>query len=109
MKTLQPFTKTLSATFYIKGKKQPDYHIQDQGDGTVLLTAQSNSYNREMTISWDTDKYAPDNTNVQMESWQSSPQTFSVQKNTTYEFLFFKKSIDAVTETSGNGVTIGLP
>ena len=109
VKILQPFTKTLSATFHIQGKNEPDYSIHDQKDGTVLLTIQSNSYDREITISWDSEKYAPDNTNAQTESWRSSPQTLSVQKNTTYELLFFKKSVGTINQTSGSGITIALP
>ena len=103
-----PFTKTLSATFTACGKNQPDYSIQDQKDGTVLVTIHSNACSDTVTINWDTDKYAPDNTNSQMENWQSSPQTFSVQKNTTYEWLFFKKTTDSISDGSGSGTTIQL-
>ena len=105
---LQPFTKTLSATFTVHGKNEPDYSIQDQNDGTVLLTIRSDSYSGEITVDWKTDKYAPDNTNSLMESWSSSPQTFFIQKNTTYKLLFFKKSAELISDISGSGTTISL-
>lgn len=108
IKISQPFTKTLSATFKMRGKNEPDYSIEDQNDGTVLVTIQSNSYSGNMEITWNQDKYAPDNTNPQMETWNSSPQIFSIQKNTTYELLFFKKSVESTSGTSGSGTTISL-
>ena len=107
----KPFTKTLSATFHMKGKSKPNYSIKDQKDGTVLMTIQSNNYSGNLNIIWTADRYAPDNTNPQMETWQDSDnsQTLSIQKNTTYELLFFKKFTENVNDTSGNGITISLP
>ena len=109
VKTTEPFTKTLSATFTVHGKSEPDYNIQDNGDGTVLLTIQSNNYAGAVTINWDADEYAPDNTDPQMESWSGSPKEISVEKNTTYELLFFKKSVKSITGTSGSGTSISIP
>lgn len=106
--TTAPFTKTLSATFTVKGKNQPDYSMTDKEDGTILLTIQTNSYSGKMTISWDAEKYAPDNTNTLMTSWTGAPQQLVVQKNTTYELLFFKKSVTSVTAQNGSGTTISL-
>lgn len=108
IKTLTPFTKTLSATFIMCGKSEPNYSIQDQNDGTVLLTIRSNGYNGNIEINWNSDKYAPDNTNSQMESWTGNSQKLIVQKNTTYELLFFKKTVDTIAEMSENGTRISL-
>ena len=103
-----PFTKTLSATFTMKGKSQPDYTIKDQNDGSILVTIQSNSYDGDITVEWSADKYAPDNTNPLMANWTNPSQTLPVQKNTTYELLFFKKSVETITGNSGSGTTISL-
>ena len=104
----KPFTKTLSATFMLKGKSQPNYTITDNGDGSVLVTIQSNSYSGDFTVNWNEERYAPDNTNPLMTEWKNSSQTITVQKNTTYELLFFKKSVESINTTSGSGTTISL-
>ena len=104
----EPFTKTLSATFTMKGKNEPEYSLTDQENGTVLLTVQSNGYNGDITIKWNENKYAPDNTNILMESWTGSSHALTVQKNTTYTLLFFKKSADSINESKGSGTTISL-
>ena len=106
--TTAPFVKTLSATFTMAGKNQPDYTITDQGDGTVALQIQSNGYSGELQISWAAEKYDPDNTNQYMRRWaDSSPQgTISVEKNTTYELLFFKNTTENVTTQRGSGTSI---
>lgn len=110
VKIQKPFTKTLSATFHMQGKKEPDYSVQDNKDGTVLLTIQSNNYSGNLKIIWAADRYAPDNTDPQMENWKDSDgqQTFSIQKNTTYELLFFKKFTDSINDISNSGTTISL-
>lgn len=103
-----PFKKDLSATFTMHGKDQVDYNVQDRKDGTVLLTIQSNGYSGKINIKWDTGKYAPDNTNSQMTSWTDGSEELTVQKNTIYELLFFKKTVESITTTFGSGTTISL-
>lgn len=104
----KPFTKTLKATFTLKGKSQPNYTITDNEDGSILVTIQSNSYSGDFTVNWKEEKYTPDNTNPLMTEWKNSSQTITVQKNTTYELLFFKKSVESINNTSGSGTTISL-
>lgn len=111
--TTKPFKKTLSATFVMKGKNQPDYTIVDKKDGTMMLTIQSNSYSGDINIQWPSDKYVPDNTDPLMESWTNSTKTntnqsVKTEKNTTYELLFFKKTTESVTSSTGSGTQIIL-
>ena len=103
-----PFTKTLSATFTMKDKHQPDYSVKDKNDGTILVTIQSNGYSGKVELNWSQDKFAPDNTNPLMNSWTGNAQSLDVEKNTTYELLFFRKSVESVSETSGSGTKISL-
>ena len=103
-----PFVKSLSATFTMEGKNQPDYSIKDQGDGTVVLQIQTNGYSGEISISWNPEKYDPDNTNSNMTGWtdNSHQGTITAEKNTTYELLFFKNTTESVAASTGSGTSI---
>lgn len=110
VKSTAPFKKTLSATFTMAGSSTPLYTIKDQGDGTVLLTIKTNSYSGNMNVSWDKNKFDPDNTNTYMTEWKDSigSGTLETSSNTTYLLLFFKNTTDDVADKSGNGTSISL-
>ncbi len=110
VKTIAPFTKTLTATFTMKGSKEPFYEITDQRDGTVLLTIKTNSYSDEVQVSWNTAQFDPDSTNPVMEKWSDAAGNgiLSAEKNTTYELLFFKNTTENVAEKNGSGTKINL-
>ena len=95
----------------MSGSKTPSYTIVDQKDGTVLLTIQTNSYSGDITVSWDKDKFDPDNTNEYMTKWKDSEAngTLKAASNTTYSLLFFKNTTENVTEKTGSGAVISLP
>ncbi len=110
VQSTSPFRKTLKAEFVIQNKYRPDYTITDQGNGTVLLAVKTNDYQGAMNVTWDPSKFSPDNTNSLMVSWQnSSPsESFSVNGNSTYELLFFKKTDAQYRDTNGTGTEITL-
>lgn len=111
--TTSPYKKTLSATFHVVGKKTPDYTIEDQGDGSVLITIHTNDYAGTETIKWDAAKYSPDNTNETIRTFYDSNigtdglsyGTIDVASNSTYSFLFFTTS---GSDLEGTGTTITL-
>ena len=109
--TTVPYTKTLSAEFILATSSVPDYTLQDQGDGIVLLTIHSNDFTGDMTIQWTSDKLDPDNTNPLMSIWMENGTTssgnLSVKANHTYELLFFEEA-GTVTGSSGTGTEITL-
>ncbi|WP_165170534.1 hypothetical protein [Adlercreutzia sp. ZJ242] len=108
--TVAPYKKMLTATFSIARNSKPDYTIEDQGNGTVLVTVKTNDYADIMKVTWDPDKLSPDNTNILMAAWkdENPTGTFTVESNSTYELLFFKKSDEDVGKTSGTGTEITL-
>ena len=110
VKSTAPFKKTLSATFTMAGSSTPSYTIKDQGDGTVLLTIKTNSYSGTMNVSWNKNKFDPDNTNNYMTEWKDSTGsgTLDTSSNTTYLLLFFKNTTDDVADKSGSGTSISL-
>lgn len=111
VKSKSPFEKTLSATFTMSGSKTPSYTIVDQNDGTVLLTIQTNSYSGDINVSWNKNKFDPDNTNEYMTAWKDSEAngTLKAASNTTYSLLFFKNTTENVTKRTGSGAAISLP
>lgn len=110
VKSTSPFTKTLSATFKMEGSNTPSYTIEDQKDGTVLLTIKTNNYSSNINVSWNNEKFDPDNTNVYMADWKDiiGNGTLKASSNTTYSLLFFKNTTDHVTEENGSGTSISL-
>ena len=109
--TTSPFEKTLSATFTVSGKKSPEYTMEDQNDGTALLTIKTNDYSGSVTINWTEDEFTPDNTDGNMTEWIDSNETGSitVKKNTTYELLFFiDGSSKSCSDVIGTGTSITL-
>ena len=116
LETTSPYKKSLSATFAVTSKQVPDYTIEDQDDGTVKITIETNDYENGITVIWDSSLFSPDNTNVLMESWQDSQnpdntvvaKALAVTDNATYELIFFKKTEAAYSKTTGSGTTIGL-
>lgn len=111
--TTSPYKKVLSATFHVVGKKTPDYSIQDQGDGSILITIKTNDYAGTETIKWDSAKYTPDNTNETIRNFYASNVgtdglsfgTIAVESNSTYSFLFFTTY---GADSEGTGTTITL-
>lgn len=110
VKTTAPFTKTLQATFTMKGSNEPSYTVADQKDGTVLLTIKTNSYSGNVQVSWNAAQFDPDSTNPSMETWSDAAGkgTLSAEKNTTYELLFFKNTTDTVETQNDSGTQINL-
>lgn len=108
--TKSPYKKELKAVFDIQKDINPDYKIADQNNGTVLITVKTNGYQGRMTVEWNQDKYSPDNTNVLMAGWKDSNHagSFDVERNSTYELLFFKNNDGNYLPTEGNGKDIKL-
>ena len=108
--TTAPYKKTLSATFKVVSEGSPSYTIQDQSDGTVLLTILTNDYSGNITVKWQTGQLDPDSTNTDMADWSdaSGQGILKAEDNTTYQLLFFKNITDSFTERSGMGTEINL-
>ncbi|WP_165051136.1 MULTISPECIES: hypothetical protein [unclassified Adlercreutzia] len=119
VQTTSPYAKTLAATFTVAGSV-PSYKIADKGDGTVLVTVETNDYAGEVTLKWDSSKFSPDNTNDLMASWTDASATgatpgssqgkFTVEPNSTYKLLFFKRTVAETYKVpvSGTGAEITL-
>ncbi|WP_165044521.1 hypothetical protein [Adlercreutzia sp. ZJ138] len=120
VKTTSPYDKKLTATFTVAGSV-PSYTIVDKGDGTVLVTVETNDYAGEVTLKWNNTRFSPDNTNELMSSWTdasidgatpgSSQGTFTAEPNSTYKLLFFKHTADRYNDgakKSGTGTVITL-
>ena len=107
--TKSPYTKTLSAKFNLDGIPIPEYEITDNAN-YVLLTLRSNNYSGDVSVSWTGD-FSPDNTNPYMEGWSDSLKhaTLSVSKNTTYNLIFYKNTVQSYSKakTKSTNVQIG--
>lgn len=115
--TSSPFVKTLSATFNIESKTQPDYTVADNGDGTVSLVIRTNEYSGTVRVKWNNTYFSPDNTNTLESGWTdaqaSAGYTFNAARDTAYELLFFKNTTDPLgtsigAELTGSGSTVTL-
>ncbi|WP_165247613.1 hypothetical protein [Adlercreutzia sp. ZJ141] len=120
VKTTSPYVKTLTAKFTVAGSV-PSYTIEDQGDGTVLVTVTTNDYTGNVTLKWNNTRFSPDNTNELMSTWTdasaagatatSAQGIFTAQRNSTYKLLFFKNTAEPYnggTEKTGTGAEITL-
>jgi len=112
--TKSPYKKVLSATFTTTTQKAPEYEAKLQSDGTILVTIGTNNYSGTITVKWDASKFAPDNTNNLMSSWDEGNKsgdlsygTFTARRNTTYQLMFFYDE-SSYSTTSGTGTTITL-
>ena len=111
VKTTSPYQKTISATFTAVSSREPDYTIEDKKDGSVSLVIKTNDYEGSVNINWNQNIYDPDNTNKYMNDWKDSDQTkaLKVEKNTTYQLLFFKNVTTDITGRTGSGTNIKMP
>ena len=109
IQTKAPFAQTLSATFTPMGNQLPAYSVTNHQTHCVVKI-ESNDYTGNITVNWNADLCAPDNTDPNMRQWRNSApsQTLAVQPNTAYELIFFYTSASAVPETQGSGTTVSL-
>jgi hypothetical protein len=111
--TTAPFQKTLQASFTFTNKKKPTYTWEEITEQNyVLLTISTNDYSGTMTVTWDSAKLSPDNTDTIMRDWvdtkSSSGETFTAEANTTYELIFVKNTVENIAGGSGIGTEINL-
>ena len=111
VKTTSPYQKSISAQFTLTSSSKPDYTIKDMGDGSVSLVIKTNDYEGTVKINWNQASYDPDNTNKYMNNWKDSDQikALKVEKNTTYQLLFFKNVTTDITGRTGSGTNITMP
>ena len=109
VQTKAPFAQTLSAAFAPTGNQQLTYCVTDHQTHCVVKI-ESNDYTGNITVNWNADLYAPDNTDPNMRQWQNSApsQILAVQPHTAYELIFFYTSASAAPETQGSGITVSL-
>jgi len=84
-----PYTKTISASFYMEpGNYSLNYEIEDKID-YVLLTFSTLDYLGSVTITWQ-EGYVPDNSEPIMASAVGTSHPTTVSSNTTYTIKFYK-------------------
>lgn len=107
--TTKPFAQSILATFIPSGNQIPNYSIHNKGTHCVVKI-ETNDYAGEITINWDAEICAPDNTNPNMRDWLNSKpsRVFVVQEHTAYELIFFYTSSSTVVESSGSDTTVSL-
>ena len=110
VKTTSPYVKELKATFKVSASAVPTWTLkQDSSDSNhVILTVKTNGYSGSLTLSWNSTKLAPDNTNSLMAGWTgvSSGTTTALTAFSTYEFIFYKNDSTSYSETNGSGASI---
>ena len=112
----KPYKKTLQAKFTVVSKKSPDFTLQNNTDGSCVLTIQSNDYGdsedpakNTITLKWGTAAYEPDRTNSLMSEWQENAgnpvqlQTIQVSPHTTYSLTFLYQGDGNPTLDLGQG------
>lgn len=88
-KATAPYTKTISASFYIvPGNYNITSSVEDKGD-YVLLTFSTIDYTGNVKITWQ-NGYVPDNSEPIMTSAIGTSHNTSVTSNTTYTIKFYK-------------------
>ena len=84
-----PYTKTISASFYME---PGDYSLVSSVENKidyVLLTFSTLDYMGSVTITWQ-EGYVPDNSEPIMANAEGSPHVTTVSSNTTYTIKFYK-------------------
>ena len=92
VRTETPYATELSTDFILIGSSLPDYEIENYANH-VLVTLYSNLYAGNVSVEW-LDNFSPDNANPLMSTWTDGvkSKTLTVEKNTTYELIFFKNT-----------------
>ncbi len=105
VKTKTPYVTELSADFKLIGSPLPDYKIENNST-YVLVTLYANLYDGNVSVQWTT-AFLPDNANPLMSGWTDNvaSKELSVEKNHTYELIFFKNTTDEYSKALQNGKT----
>ena len=98
-----PYIKSLTGTFTCTLKSVPTWKIENQNNGTSLLTIYTNGYSDTITVQCN---IAPDNTNNIMEGWTTGTnESLTVGPNETYKLLFFGSAAHELVD--GYEITVG--
>jgi len=110
VQTTSPYQKTMTAEFRLQAFQMPEYTVTDQNNGTIMITVTTHDYEDSMTVTWDPMKYWPDHSNTLMASWRSDATAgqFPVDRDSTYELVFYKRTNDPYTEQTGAATLIAL-
>jgi len=110
VQTASPYQKTMTAEFRLQAFRMPEYTVTDQNNGTIMITVETNDYEDSMTVTWDPVKYWPDHSNALMSSWKNEANIghFPVDRDSTYELMFYKRTDDPYTEQTGADTLIAL-
>jgi hypothetical protein len=104
--TVSPYETELSADFNLIGSALPEYKVENN-DTYVLLTVYSNLYDGNVTVKW-TSAFSPNNGDPLMATWLDSNKNgyLTLNKNHTYELIFFKNTSDNYSKSLQMGTII---
>lgn len=108
VKATAPYTKELSGRFNLYSAPTNNYSFVDNGSYCTLtiLTGDSTA---SLTLSWNTDYYAPDDTNSLISGYTPSgtaqSKTLTLAANTSYTLVFFENQ--AVTHADVSNASLG--
>ena len=101
------YKETLSATFEIQDLNQTVQYRVDPGTAYIKVTVWTEDYEGDVKLTYPAG-LIPDNTDPMMRDWKTitsgtKTETFSMEKNSSYVFRFFRENSDA---SVGSEVTV---